>query len=240
MKELENVGAAAKEDIDALVQRFKACLENRLAAIIIFGSVAHKRFVPGRSDIDLLGVVHPYPSTSQKNKMVASLTDMHSTFDIVVTSPDLLNLNKVPTPILFRIKMNQNIVEKEKGTIDFVLNRQDAYEAGVWLLPNSSVKITPVPHEVLKESVVEMLPYLATRFKNPILSLCRSVYTCQYGEMCSKVEAGVWALENLDRKWSFAIRDDLNRYQNGYEGFKDQNYSDRFSEFCKHFIKNIR
>jgi hypothetical protein len=36
--------------------------------------------------------------------MVGSLAEMQSTFDIVVTSLDLLNLNEVPTPISFLYK----------------------------------------------------------------------------------------------------------------------------------------
>ncbi len=70
--------------------------------------------------------------------------------------------------------------------------------------------------------------------KNPVLSLCRYVYTMRNKKLCSKIEAGDWALKNIDVRFHDIIRIDLENYINGKKRYSiDNKLLGELVEYCR-------
>ena len=133
--------------------------------------------------------------------------------------------------------MNQKVVHLPKGSRDFLLQRQDVFECGIDLcgLPRKQI-ILPVPWPLLSKSIDYLFPYIRVRFKNPILMMCRAVYTFHFHHLCSKIQAGIWALNTFELRYHLLIEDDIQDYQNGTQSTFNKALLQEFEEYCAHQI----
>jgi hypothetical protein len=72
-----------------------------------------------------------------------------------------------------------------------------------------------VPRETLHASLAWVFPHLAGNFKNPELMLCRATHAFLEGRLCSKPEAGRWALQVLGTRWRRLIEKALAEREGG-------------------------
>jgi hypothetical protein len=121
----------------------------------------------------------------------------------------------------------------------FPLDLQDVWECG-FTLSGSPVRevIPPVPKEMLRASLAWAFPHLAANFKNPELMLCRATYAFLEDRLCSKPEAGSWALGVFDARWRGVIEKALaEREKGGTQAICLPGELDRFQRACAELIE---
>jgi len=150
------------------------------------------------------------------------------------------NADHVPTRIDFAIKPigGARIVRPSRGLPDFLLQRQDAYECDAPLVGRSAREVLrPVPWAALAECLDALLPEILPRFKNPALMLCRWAFTFANRRVCSKREAGEWAVEAFGPAWRPLIQEALRRYG---AGVPDDSGPDEvlreFERYCTQYV----
>lgn len=98
---------------------------------------------------------------------------------------------------------------------DWVLHRAIVRERGIVLVgPDPKQLIDPISATQLREAICSMLPIWAGYILDHptvlhsrgyqsyvVLSLCRMLYTLQFGTIASKFEASQWAKQDLDQNW---------------------------------------
>lgn len=72
-----------------------------------------------------------------------------------------------------------------------------------------------MPWDLLLKSIVYLFPHLRQRFKNPALSLTRVAFSIRFHRLCSKAEAGTWALSELGVESHDLFMADLESYASG-------------------------
>ncbi len=149
------------------------------------------------SDIDLLLVVERGFEEKTLNPVLDVLAETTSQFDLTALTPKYLNANSYPTPFLFAIKMNSKVIHKPEGSIDFVFIRQDVHQNGKLLYSGSPIAVEMVPLPLLRRAVQTVYPHIVGRFRNPVLNICRCVYTWKTGSIISKSKAGEWGAKEL-------------------------------------------
>jgi predicted nucleotidyltransferase len=99
------------------------------------------------------------------------------------------------------------------------IHRHILRERGITIIgPDPKTLIDPVTSDELKQAMLPALKSWATRILNHpntimhqgyqsyvVLSLCRILYTLQFGEVVSKLKAAKWAKEMIDEKWKMLI-----------------------------------
>ncbi|HLF72720.1 MAG TPA: aminoglycoside adenylyltransferase domain-containing protein, partial [Anaerolineales bacterium] len=99
---------------------------------------------------------------------------------------------------------------------DWVIQRYILRERGVIIAgPDPKTLIDPVSSNALRQAVVDVLPlWLDPILEDPlkiksrgyqsfvVLSLCRMMYTLQYGTIVSKPVAARWGQDTLDAHWA--------------------------------------
>ncbi len=139
--------------------------------------------------------------------------------DAVFVTAEQVDVNVFPPPVAFLVKTfagESKVVVLPEGNRDFLLQRQDLYEAGLTLYgPPARELLHPVPWPLLAQSLDYLLPHIIASFKNPVLMLCRIAYAHNHRSLCSKTQAGVWAAEALDARWKPLIQTALSEYARG-------------------------
>ena len=179
-------------------------LGGNLIGVYLYGSLARGCYRAGPSDVDTIVVTGRDCAESEYPAILQVHKDVGAPVDPVFVTEEQLNADVFPTPIGFLVKPieGHKIVHVPEGRGDFLLQRQDAYEAGVALAgPSPREMIRPVPWPLLAESLDYLFPHIITRFKNPVLMLCRIAYAHANYSLCSKRQAGEWALEAFEERW---------------------------------------
>ena len=172
--------------------------------------------------------------------------------DTVFADERQINTDICPTPLRFLVKTGADHVgffdvpdrflDVPEGRGDFLPQRQDVYEAGITLYgPAPQDIIRPVPWSLLVESLDFLFPYIVSHFKNSVLMLCRIAYTWAHREMCSKKQAGEWALEAFGDPWAPMIRTALDQYAAGQpQSGIPQDTLKAFEQHCAGYIGKLR
>ena len=129
-------------------------------------------------------------------------------------------LLRVPDPkrskLVFLDHGSQALVRDDHCNTAFV--RWTLREHGITLMgPEPKTLVDPVPPAVLREEARERMPEWGawacsieqmSRWHWPyiVISLCRVLWTMEYGTVVSKRAAGEWALGTLDREWAPLIQ----------------------------------
>lgn len=202
--------SSVKSDLLVLVKRLTNLTE--IDDLMIIGSLARNAFITGTSDVDLMLITSDSFSEQSSEQIAATFYQLETPFDVVVVSTDQLGEDVYPSQIMFLRKPDGSIISKPAGSNDFLLSRQDAAEYGISLL-GKKTRPRPVPWCLLLQSLRYIFPFLCTHFKNPVLSLCRAMYTFENKRGCSKPVGGEWSLGVVDDRFHAIINRDLRAHK---------------------------
>lgn len=216
-------------------------LGDNLVSISIYGSLARACFHPETSDVDMIVVMNQQCS----KELISTILECHQGIDIpidavFVTYDQLLMDTSLP-PVEFVIKPMPAGPQGVFSGIcrDFLVKRQDAYEAAVATAGTDPQKLfKPVPWELLSQCMQTIFPDIVTRFKNPVLMLCRFVYTHAQKKLCSKRIAGEWAMRNFAIEWLPMIETALVEYSLGTACKASLEQLSSFEKYCEAYIKD--
>ena len=212
--------------LQALIPELHALLRRQLVGIYAGGSLAYGGFNPLTSDLDLLVVTsEPLP-----DDLLPKLAEMHAR----LAASGLKHANRLEVSYITRAglrhfdpdNMRFPILHSE-GTFDiaihgsdWIIERHILREYGVLLFgPDPGELIDPVKPDDLRQAVRSTLrDWWALKLDDPsfirdpeyqvfaVKTMCRALYTLERGEVCSKPEAVIWALETQDARWHDLIR----------------------------------
>ena len=115
---------------------------------------------------------------------------------------------------------NDETLHKMTHATDWIIQRHLLRERGIVIIgPDLKTMLDPVSADDMRQAIVAVLPL----WVNPILadpsqiksrgyqsfivlSLCRMLYTLQYGTIVSKRVAAEWGQYTLDNKWTALIK----------------------------------
>lgn len=221
-------------------QRLTDALGDDLVGVYLHGSLARGCHNPATSDADIIVVLRDGFTQPDMDLLYQIGQEVGVPIDAVFVTESKLNADVCSTPIAF-LAPPRCIEQSHKGSI-FLLDRQDAYEAGIALIgPSPKDLIRPVPWEALTSSLDFLFPYIVPRFKNAVLMLCRITYTWTFHKMCSKREAGEWALTACGKEWRPTIETALAEYADGvYTTGIAVETRHAFEEYCAEYIRGQR
>lgn len=239
MKVLE-CSVETRNELNSVVSSLSDILEENLKAVYLSGSLARGYCNPKTSDVDLLILSEQRIDSVRKERMLQLFNETPSLFDVTSVTLEQISKNIFPTPVDFLIKMNGKIVELPEGSRDFLLQKQDIYEEGVDLFGISHEEtVKEVPWHLVMKCIHYILPHIRTEFNNSVLMLCRSVLCCKEHRLCSKIQAGTWALQLFDSQFHSLIREDLHNYKNGIKSNSNTARLGAFEEYCSKLMREF-
>jgi hypothetical protein len=202
----------------AVLEGAQAILGEHFVGMYLYGSLARGDFDPASSDIDFLVVTDAYLPADR----VAALQAMHDRI-AVSGSPWATEIegSYIPRAALRRYDPAHALhplidrggrLRLEQHEIDTVITLQGLRERGIVLAgPPPATLIDPVSPDDLRHAAAELMRvWWAPRRRDPtrlrqhgyqvyaVLTMCRMLYTLQYGAIVSKPVAARWALATLD------------------------------------------
>lgn len=193
-------------------------LQETLVGVYVHGSVARGCSNATTSGADVIVVLRNPCADETAGKLAALHGQSGIALDATFVTQSQLHYDTVPTPIEFVLKPagECKLLSRRGSHSYFLLDRQDAYECSIALVGPPFSEIAPiVPWPLVADRLEHLLPHILPRFKNPALMLCRIAYAFARHEICSKRDAGHWALTALDAKWQPLIEEALSKYEQG-------------------------
>lgn len=264
-------GDELQEGIVSYASGLTEVLGDNLRGVYLYGSLARGCHHPSTSDVDTIVVTSDDCPEAQHPTILRVHERAGAPVDAVFVTEDQLDADVFPTPIGILVKplgrlprravpaveeiarahqwavddlisSDYKIIRVPEGRGDFLLQRQDAYEAGIALVgPDPSEIIRPVPWPLLVKSLDFLFPHIITNFKNPVLMLCRIAYAHTHRSLCGKRGAGEWALEALDERWRPMIEAALARYSQGIAGNAESSaVLQEFEGYCAGYIGSLQ
>ena len=216
------------EILSILFADTKAILQAQFVGMYLFGSLANGDF-DEHSDVDVLIVTE----AEIADNTFSALQEMHAQLNRL-NSPWALQLevSYIPQKALRRFDPADNHhphMDRGEGETlhimmhgsDWVVQRHVLRERGIVIAgPALATLIDPVSSNEIRQGVVAVLPL----WVNPILhdpaqiqnrgyqsfvvlSLCRMLYTLQYGTIVSKRVAARWGQDTLGEQWTSLIKE---------------------------------
>ncbi len=208
--------------LEALLNNVPRLLKEQFVGIYLFGSLANGGF-DENSDVDVLIVTRDKISSDVFSK----LETMHSKISTLDSwCATQLEVVYIPRDAVQRYNPKNNIhphLDRGRGEklhqvqhdMDWVVQRFILRDRGITLVgPNPRTLIDPVSLEDLRHAMRSVLyDWLAGFIDDPsqiknhgyqsyiVLTICRALYTLQYGDIVSKQAAANWAKESLDVRW---------------------------------------
>lgn len=234
-----------KQGIGRYVAQLAGLLGGDLLGVYLYGSLARGCYNAATSDVDVIVVVRENCSGVDESGVLEVHRNSAILIDAVFVTEDQMHLDAFPSPLMFLVKKPMDdctIVHVPEGRRDFLLQRQDAFEAGVWLVGPAVADLPrPVPWPLIAESLDYVYRHIVTHFKNPVLMLCRVVYAWTHRELCSKKRAGEWARTALDARWASTLETALAEYATGCA--KSSIPADEiqaFEDYCAGCVSDLR
>ena len=263
-------GDELQEGIVSYASGLTEVLGDNLRGVYLYGSLARGCHHPATSDVDVIVVTREDCPEEQHSAILEMHERAGDPVDAVFVTHDQANADVFPTPVGFLVKplgrlprraqsaLNEiartqkwavddpissdyRIVRVPEGRGDFLLQRQDAYEAGIALVGTDPCEIIrPVPWPLLAENLDFLFPHIIPNFKNSVLMLCRIAYAHTHHGLCCKRHAGEWALEALDERWRPMIEAALARYSQGIAGNAESpSVRQEFEGYCAGYISSL-
>lgn len=216
------------EIVSLLLTNVKEILKDQFIGMYLFGSLANGDF-DEHSDIDVLVVT----DSEISNEIFSALKEMHERLTRI-DSPWAIQLevSYIPQKALRRFDPANNLhphMDRGNGETlhtmmhasDWIIQRHLLRERGVVIAgPDLQALIDPVSPNDMRQAIVDVLPL----WVNPILhdpaqiqtrgyqsfvvlSLCRMLYTLQYGTIVSKRVAAQWGQDTLGKQWTSLIEE---------------------------------
>jgi len=218
------------ETLHLLLTESQNVLGKQFVGMYLYGSLASGDFDPGSSDIDFLIVTEDMLDV----KTIAALSTMHqSIWNSGLTWAAKLEGSYLPRERLSRFEKSSRAyptVNEKKFYMaphgsDWIIQRHIIREQGVVLAgPDPKSMIDSVSPDDIRHAVTEILeewwfPMLddpswlrdrGTEYHAyAILTMCRSLYALEHGEVVSKPVAARWAQNELGGKWLSVIERSL-------------------------------
>ena len=207
-----------------LLEGAQAVLGDHFVGLYLYGSLASGDFNPQTSDIDFLVVTN----ADLPDELIRDLEALHVRLwrsglkwaaklegaYVPLQTLRRHDPNSAPCPTV-----NEGRIYLDKQGSDWIIQRYILREHGAAVCgPSLQSAIDPVTPDNLRHAVRGVLaewwrPMLAdpawihTREYEVFaaLTMCRALYTLQYGDIVSKTVAARWALQTLDERWSMLI-----------------------------------
>lgn len=217
-------------EVNTLLLTLLAILESRLVGFYLHGSLSLGDFDPEASDVDFLVVT----TEELSGEVLDELHMMHHEIAISgLPYANSLEGSYIPCAALRRydprnarhpaISVNRQLQvkhHKSSGIIDRYIVR----EHGIILWgPSPKTLIDAISPQQLREAVFALLDeYWEKQDTEPeewfprhyqayaVLSMCRVLYTLQYGTVIPKPQAAAWAVQTLEPAWKSLIERALN------------------------------
>ncbi|MCL4246795.1 MAG: DUF4111 domain-containing protein [Anaerolineae bacterium] len=209
--------------LDLLLSGARAIFGERLIGMYLYGSLATGDFDPATSDVDFV-VVTDAPLDDRvfaqidalHRRIAGSGMKLAHKLEGAYTSPRTLRRYDPSDPP--SIYYNEDHEDKLSiGALggDWIIQRHVLREHGVVVTgPPIKPLIDPVSPDAIRESVRELLGgWWASMlddatFLQPdayqvfaVATMCRALYTLEYGTIASKPESARWALAHVDTAW---------------------------------------
>jgi predicted nucleotidyltransferase len=208
--------------LDALLAGARTALGERFVGMYLFGSLATGDFDPNSSDLDILFVLDAALSDAD----FAVLAAMHARFaaggspwateiEVSYIPRDALRRYDPARKLYPRIDRDSGVLSMKAHDVDWVIQRYVLREHGIAVTgPALAELIDPVQPDDLRRAEVELMRvwwgpmgddpvrlYRRGYQAYSVLTMCRVLYTLQYGAIVSKPVAARWAREMLDARW---------------------------------------
>jgi predicted nucleotidyltransferase len=212
--------------LQALLSGIQRTLQGNLVGVYLRGSLATGEFVPETSDLDLLAVTERPVDDAEFDALAtlhAELTTLPNRYAnrVEVAYIDRAALRRfVPGQRHPTLGQGEALTRSEHGD-NWILERWTVRERGVTLLgPDPQGLIDPILSEDLRAAVCARLrdwDDWASRPDDPdwllprghkayvVETMCRALYTLNYGELPGKEHAVAWALEALSDPWRATV-----------------------------------
>lgn len=216
--------ANVNEILDLLLVRIQAILGAKLVGFYLFGSLVTGDFDSDTSDIDVLAATSSDIDEQEFDALQAMHADIASEhkewndrIEVAYLSVTALKTYKAHVSNIAIISPGEPFHVKEAG-IDWLINWYTVREKGIALVgPSPGVLIEPISQQELRQAVRnqlrawrEWITHTRTRGGQAyaILTMCRALYTLKNGEIVSKKQSALWAMQELPA-WSPLIQNAL-------------------------------
>lgn len=223
------IGPTPDPEINDLLQALgvevQALLGERLVGLYVHGSLASGDFAPLRSDVDFVAAT----GKALPEEMLPQLAAMHARLrGSGLKWAAKLEGSYIPLAALRRydpancrhpaLRIDSSFDVDEHGS-DWIIQRHILREQGIALMgPSPHTLIDPIEPEALRQAAWGILDtWWRAKLDDPallrsseyqsyaVLTMCRALYTLQYGRVASKKAAADWAQERLESRWGVLI-----------------------------------
>jgi hypothetical protein len=227
-----------RRQVDRLIAGLQTCLAGNLTGVYLHGSLAMACFNPARSDVDLLVVAHQAMPVETKRDLARLLLDVSrcpSPIELSCLSRADLLPWRYPTPFDFHYSeawRNAYVRDLAGGgwrdwnaaqrcDEDLAGHITIARRRGVCLYGPPVAEVFPVvPHRDFLASILGDvlspefgLDAVAQKPVYVVLNACRTLAYLRSGEILSKDEGGVWALQALPGRFHSTLAAALTAYR---------------------------
>lgn len=195
-----------------LTRRCKDVLGQNLIGLYLQGSGAQGDYLPGKSDIDIVGVVSQPLSDQEKESLCSRLE--HSRLSVPATGLDFLVFTQSVTQTPTESPAHElwfstgetwtTCVETEGSTTEHLIVFVTCRERSSALLgPEAKDVFAPVPHPFLLTALNDVLKWHQGRVLDPfhdpggqysVLNACRAWQAGKEGRLSSKTDGALWVL----------------------------------------------
>ena len=206
------------EILNLLLSRVQKILGDQFIGMYLFGSLANGDF-DQHSDIDVLVVTNAeitddrFSALEEMHKQINEI-DSHWAIQVEASYIPQNALRRFDPSNMLHPHMDRGAKEtlhKMSHANDWIIQRHILRERGIVITgPDLKTLIDPVSPNDLRQAVVDVLPLWANPILDDpsrinkrgyqsffVLSLCRMLYTLQYGEIVSKPFAAKWTKKNF-------------------------------------------
>lgn len=249
-----------RSQVTALLEAFQNTLGANLTGVYLHGSLAMGCFNPARSDLDLLVVTEESMSHEQKHVLVEALLRLSrhpASIEISFLSAADLTPWRYPTPFDlhysegWRERYEQALTgngwqqwnDSRQADADLAAHITITRARGVCLLGQPIAQVLPsVPRQDYIASIWDDFLWARARAAdNPsyfILNACRIAAYLLAGRLCSKEEAGAWALNTLPEQFHGLITQALSLYRGKESGLFDTQTLEQFGADMQERLEN--
>lgn len=214
--------------LTALLAALRQTLGGQFAGLYLYGSLASGDFNPQTSDIDFLAVTTGELSTTQNAAIQAMHARLWASGDPWAAKLEgsympLAALRRYSPDAPPRPTVNEGRFEMAAHGTDWVIQRHILREQGVIVAgPPLADLIDPVSPEAMRSALRDTLrdwwlpmldrPRLADSDYQAyaVLTMCRTLYTLEHGDIASKPVSARWAQTALAARWHGLISEALN------------------------------
>lgn len=212
--------------LDALLGGVRSVLGNELVGMYIHGSLASGDFDPDRSDLDFLVVTRdalPAETMSalaaMHARIAASTLKWRRNYEGSYIPQRAVRRHDPAGSWYPRIEVDGTFGPDEHGS-EWIIQRHVIREHGIALAgPSPETLIDPVSPDDLRTAVSRLLhEWWMPQLQNPfrlttgfhgaseyqayaVLTMCRALYTLEFGAIPSKPQAARWAQKTLGGRW---------------------------------------